>query len=64
MHEREVKHQLNFSKVRRSIRLIYIPIVSPEAIPDSYWKLLAEERRIALDDSLHENEMVKVFLAV
>ncbi|XP_064607127.1 geminin-like [Liolophura sinensis] len=33
-------------------------LVTGETIPDSYWKLLAEERRLALDDSLHENEML------
>lgn len=29
-----------------------------EEVPESYWKELAEQRRIALNDSLHENEMV------
>ncbi|XP_022318278.2 uncharacterized protein LOC111121338 [Crassostrea virginica] len=29
-----------------------------EEVPESYWKELAEQRRIALNDSLHENEML------
>lgn len=32
--------------------------LSTEEVPESYWKELAEQRRIALNDSLHENEMV------
>ncbi|XP_048763819.2 geminin-like [Ostrea edulis] len=29
-----------------------------EEVPETYWKELAEQRRIALNDSLHENEML------
>ncbi|XP_052687755.1 geminin-like isoform X1 [Crassostrea angulata] len=29
-----------------------------EEVPESYWKELAEQRRMALNDSLHENEML------
>ncbi|XP_061182426.1 geminin-like [Saccostrea echinata] len=29
-----------------------------EEVPESYWKELAEQRRVALNDSLHENEML------
>ncbi|XP_062576741.1 geminin-like [Saccostrea cucullata] len=29
-----------------------------EDVPESYWKELAEQRRVALNDSLHENEML------
>lgn len=35
----------------------YNMLVSEE-IPESYWKELAEERRKALDESLHENEQL------
>lgn len=29
-----------------------------EEVPETYWKELAEQRRQALDESLHENESV------
>ncbi|KAK3091969.1 hypothetical protein FSP39_024089 [Pinctada imbricata] len=29
-----------------------------EEVPESYWKEVAEQRRVALNDSLHENEML------
>ena len=35
-----------------------------EEVPESYWKEIAEQRRVALNDSLHENEMVPYDITV
>ncbi|XP_035207200.1 uncharacterized protein LOC118182041 [Stegodyphus dumicola] len=41
-----------------------ITLLTGSTAPESYWRDLAEQRRIALDETLHENELLQDQLAV
>lgn len=53
----EIKKQRKYSSLSdEEIDEEAYDLMINEEIPETYWKQLAEERRLALNDSLHENE--------
>lgn len=52
------RSQIFVNNIKSAVIKYETKILFIEEVPEVYWKDLAEERRKALDESLHENEMV------